>query len=220
MSRIESGKAVLNEQPLNLVHLMADLKAVFMVQAAERGIEFSVDASAVRHADVLGDQLRLNQIPVNTVGNAMKYTDGGGQVCVVLAEGPIGPNNAAMFEFVVRDTGCGMSESFIGRIFMPFERDNLGSVYGAEGTGLGMTITKNLVDLLGGAISVKSEIGHGSEFTITLPLRLDSHRDGADDPAPAESAAPVRFDGFRVLAVDDDELSREMLSGILEDRGF
>ncbi len=220
VSRIESGKAVLNEQPLNLAHLMADLKTVFLVQAAERGIDFTVDASTIRHVNVLGDQLRINQILVNTVGNAMKYTDRGGQVSVTLTEGPTSPHNTAMFEIVVRDTGCGMSENFIERIFMPFERDSLGSAHVAEGTGLGMTITKNLVDLLGGTISVKSEIGRGSEFTITLPLRLDNRQEPAEPMEAASGSQPVRFDGRRVLVVDDDELSREMMSGILEDRGF
>lgn len=221
VSRIESGKIVIDEQAIDLGQIMDEIENVFMVQAIDRGVEFVVDASGVRHSHVLGDQLRLNQILVNTVGNALKYTDRGGSVRVSIAEGPVAPSGAVLFEFSVKDTGCGMSEDFVGRIFMPFERDSAGGAHDAEGTGLGMTITKNLVDLLGGSIDVRSKLGEGSEFVITIPLRVEDRdaRTGAD-ASEAACAQPVSFDGYRALVVDDDELSREMMCMMLTDRGF
>ncbi len=221
VSRIESGKIAIDEQAIDLNQLMDELKNVFMVQAIDCGVGFVVDVSGMSHSRVLGDRLRLNQILVNTVGNALKYTDRGGSVRVAVVEGPMAPGGAVLFEFSVEDTGCGMSEDFVNRIFMPFERDSAAGAHDAEGTGLGMTITKNLVDLLGGSIDVRSRLGEGSEFIITIPLKLEEAdsvgREGEPEASPVEPAA---FDGMRVLVVDDDELSREMMDMMLRDRGF
>ncbi len=221
VNRIESGKLVLSEQSLDLVRLVEEVREVFVDQAQEKGISFFVDASAVTHCQVLGDPLRLKQIMLNTVGNAIKYTDRGGRVGLTVSEGAVSPNGVGMFEVVVSDNGCGMSDDFLDRIFMPFERDSMGRAPQTEGTGLGMTITKNLVDLLGGTIKVESKLLKGSRFTILLPLRLNR-----SEPAERRGGIEVgdyrsmRFDGLRMLVVDDDELSREMMGAILEDFGF
>lgn len=259
VSRIESGKVQIEEQPIDLVKMADELRAVFGVQASDAGIDFQVDDSGITHPNVLGDHMRLNQILINTVGNALKYTPSGGVVCVLMNEGGVAPSGAAMFEFIVRDTGCGMSESFIKRIFMPFERDNSSVRNDAEGTGLGMTITKNLIDLLGGSIDVRSNLGVGSEFTITLPMKFEERcmaqleadvdadaSTGTDADADADAGVgagaganaaagagvnedasvkhsyelPNAFEGYRALVVDDDELSREIMTEILRDRGF
>ena len=216
VGRIESGKAILSERPLDLATLVAEVEAGARVQADERGIRLEV-TTRLGHPDVLGDQMRLNQILSNVIGNALKYTERGGLVSVTATEGAPVPGGATMFEFVVADTGCGMSEEFMGRMFMPFER---AGDHAAEGTGLGMAITKNLVDLMGGTISVRSELGRGSEFTIALPLRPAARDDQNPAPAEGDAARALRFDGRRALVVDDDELSREMMACILEDRGF
>lgn len=220
VSRIESGKIVLKEQPLDMLRLMDDLRGVFSTQASEKGIRFTVDTTGVRDAQVLGDQLRINQILVNTVGNALKYTDRGGQVEVLVSEGDVAPHGVAMFRIIVRDTGCGMSAGFIERIFMPFERDGASRAGAEEGTGLGMTIAKNLIDLLGGTVKVTSELRKGSEFDITLPLKLNKHAGETQPAVPETDVRSLRFDGFRALVVDDDELSREILAAILIDHGF
>ncbi len=224
VSRIESGKIVLNEEPLNLTNLISDVESTFLLQASERDLSFTVDTSRLRHPYVLGDQVRIKQILVNTVGNAFKYTENGGAINVSAFEGPSTQNELSMFEIVVRDNGYGMSEDFIPLIFQPFERESTGAVPASEGTGLGMTITKNLVDLMGGSISVRSKKGKGSEFTILLPLRLDKHTglegENVELLESDKSALTQRFDGFRILVVDDDELSREMMDGILRDFGF
>lgn len=220
VSRIESGKIDLNEQPLNFVQLIEDVGTLFSGQADEKNIELKVDASDIYHPDVMGDQLRIKQILVNTVGNAMKYTDAGGTVELAVTEGAVSPNGLAMFEISVRDTGCGMSKDFIDRVFMPFERDNSKTICEKEGTGLGMTIAKSLVDIIGGTISVQSEEGVGSKFDIVLPLKLDkTHQMKLPglDICDIDSQA---FAGLRALVVDDDELSREIIKSILSDRGF
>lgn len=219
VSRIESGKAVLNEAPLDILQLVTEVQTVFSAHAEELGLNFALDASRVAHPHVLGDQLRINQIFANTIGNALKYTSAGGAIEVTVEEQAVSPNNDIMFEIVVKDTGRGMSEEFLQRIFMPFERDSAADVRTTEGTGLGMTITKNIVALMGGTIQVKSALGSGTEFRIMLPLRLDKEHD-APKPAGQERKAPaISLEGKRILVVDDDDLSREMMEGILEDKG-
>lgn len=220
-NRIESGKMVLSEQAIDLVQLVAEVRDVFAGQAKEKGIAFTVDASKVKHRHVLSDPLRLKQIMLNTVGNALKYTDEGGCVDLLVLEGAVSPNGAGMYEVVVRDDGCGMSTDFLDRVFLPFERDSMGRAPQTEGTGLGMTITKNLVDLLGGTISVKSKLRAGTQFDILLPLRLNRSKPVESPGAAGEGDyRSIRFDGLRVLIADDDELSREMMGATLEDFGF
>ena len=221
VSRIESGKIVLKEQSLNLVQLMDNLFDVFSTQAAEKDVAFSVDTTGIRDKYVLGDDLRINQILVNTVANAVKYTDAGGEVSVTVREEDVSSHGVAMYYFMVSDTGCGMSEGFIDRIFMPFERDTATNSGAKEGTGLGMTIAKSFIDLLGGTVKVVSELGKGSEFNIALPLKLDSEQRAVDsDPMCDVDVSSLRFDGRRVLVVDDDELSREIMAAILMEHGF
>ena len=221
VNRIESGKMVLSEQAVDLVQLVEDVRDVFAGQAKEKGIAFTVDTSKVSHRHVLSDPLRLKQIMLNTVGNALKYTDAGGSVDLLVSEGAVSPNGAGMYEMVVRDNGCGMSADFLDRVFLPFERDSMGRAPQTEGTGLGMTITKNLVDLLGGTIAVKSKLRAGTQFDILLPLRLNRSKPvEAPGTAGEGDYRSIRFDGLRVLIADDDELSREMMGAILEDFGF
>ncbi len=221
VSRIESGKAVLKEDPFDLAELIEHIQDIFTAQAMEKGIAFAVETEKVMHPHVLGDQLKLNQILVNVIGNAMKYTDHGGHVDVRVVEGEVSPSGIPMFTFMVEDDGCGMSEKFLSRLFMPFERDDTGDVRAAEGTGLGMAITKSLIDMMGGTVKVRSQLGHGTRFDITLPIKLDlEHAAGYEEPLREEKAVPEFFTGFRVLIVDDDELSREMLCTILTKHGF
>lgn len=221
VSRIESGKLSLAEEPIKLPDLMQDVEQMFSEKARERGLDFTVDVGEMPHTRVVSDKLRLNQILVNIIGNAIKFTSPGGMVGVTLRELPDAPRDFGTYVLTVRDTGCGMSADFIERLFDPFERDGLGYTNKTEGTGLGMTITKSLVDLLGGTIQVESVVGRGSEFTVRLPLRL------AEAPTPdsakqaSEEAPAVRdFTGCHVLVVDDDDLSREILVEILKDYGF
>lgn len=219
VSRIESGKEVLNETPIDLRQLVFEVQAVFSAQAEECGLNFSTDTTNIKHPHVFGDQLRINQIFANTIGNALKYTSAGGSIEVAVAEQTVSHNNVAMFEIIIKDTGRGMPEDFLQRIFLPFERANADDVRATEGTGLGMTITKNIISLMGGTIQVKSKLGEGTEFKIMLPLRLDKKYQEQKEVSAAQSTQPLQFSGKRILVVDDDDLSREMMEGILEDKG-
>lgn len=219
VSRIESGSMVLDEEPVNLRELLDEVQSVFQAQAIENGIVLNLDTSALKHIDVMGDQLRIRQILVNIIGNAIKYTPEGGSVSIAASEQAKLTKGSVMFKVVVKDTGIGMSQDFLKRIFEPFEREEVKDSV-TEGTGLGMTITKNLVDLMGGTISVTSTKGKGSEFSVLLPLKLDTneHLESVqkyDD----ELVAGIRFDDRIILVVDDDDLSREMVSEILKSRG-
>lgn len=222
VSRIESGKMSFAEDVVDWNDVAAEVRAMFDDKAAESGVDLTVGVEAVVHSQVVTDPLRLSQILMNTVGNAVKFTPAGGLVTVTIAEREDAPRGFGSYVVTVSDTGCGMTEEFLERIFMPFERDGLGYANKTEGTGLGMTITKSLVDLMGGDIEVESVVGRGSTFTITLPLRLADGNDVAGAEGKGDEVQPCRrdFTGCRVLVVDDDDLSREILVEILKDYGF
>ena len=222
VSRIESGKMSFNEDILDLSEALAEVEAMFGEKAAASDVDLTVDVGRLAHGQVVTDPLRLNQILVNTVGNAVKFTPAGGLVTVTLSEGDDAPRGFGTYAITVSDTGCGMTPEFIDRLFMPFERDGLGYANKVEGTGLGMTITKSLVDLMGGTIEVQSVVGRGTRFTITLPLRLADPDKVAEAREAAEAMEGCRrdFTGCKVLVVDDDDLSREILVEILKGYGF
>ncbi len=231
-SRIQSGKLAITRQPLSMGQLADEVAGLFAGQAAERGLAFTVDVSGIQHDRVIADKMRLAQVLVNVVGNAFKFTPDDGRVTLTVTECERAVKGVGAFVFTVEDTGCGMSDELMGRIFEPFERSTSPFVSHTEGTGLGMTITKNLVELMGGTIQVESEVGAGSTFTISIPLELDADAD-ADAPVEANAnAAGLQqqraatlsekpdFTGCRALVADDDELSREVLTVALERVGF
>ena len=236
VSRIESGKLRLNEQPMDLFELGDELTSMFQADVERRELDFALDFSAVRRRYVLGDALRLSQVFINLIGNAVKFTDRGGIVRVEATPCMRLTSNYCRYTFKVADNGCGMSRAFMDHIFEPFERDSIDAVRSTVGTGLGMTITKNLIDMMGGSIEVRSRLGEGSVFTIHIPLKVATERETVGDPvgigeaeaiAPqTETSAPTATDvaaaklvGKSVLIVDDDELSREILRELLESRG-
>ena len=172
VSRIESGKMSFNEDIVSLPDAVIEVQGMFGEKAAASGVDLTIDVDNVAHPQVVTDPLRLNQILVNTVGNAVKFTPSGGLVTVALTELADAPRGFGAYRLTVSDTGCGMTPEFLDRIFLPFERDGLGYANKTEGTGLGMTITKSLVDLMGGTIEVESEVGKGSLFRVDLELRI------------------------------------------------
>lgn len=223
MSRIESGKVVLEERPIDLVDMLQGMEVMFSDQAAERGMAFAVSADEVRDRRVMVDELRLNQIMVNIIGNAFKFTPDGGMVEVKVWQHAEAPSGYGRYSISVIDTGCGMKPGFEETLFNPFEREGAGYAGRTEGTGLGMAITRNLVDMMGGTLDVTSQVGQGSEFVVTVPLRLAEASEG-DVEVAAATDADVRdgygFDGKHALVVDDDELSREVMCEILKQYGF
>lgn len=217
VSKVESGKLSITEAGLSIASLIDNIEAVFSDEALERGIEFDVHV-AVEHDSVLGDQLRLNQMLVNLLGNAFKFTAAGGSVALAITEGPAPAEGFRTYAFSVEDTGCGIPEEFIERMFLPFERHRGKGQKAVEGTGLGMTITKSLVELMGGTLEVQSEEGAGTRFCACIPLK---HLDAiVNKPIEAREAALRDFRGLRALIADDDELSSEILSDALRRRGF
>lgn len=226
VSRIESGRIELAEESVSIADIAQNLESVFAGEAAQRSIDFSVQVTDVKKDEVKADVLRLNQILVNTVGNAMKFTRRGGSVDVSIRQLDKSLPNASQeynfYEFVISDTGCGMSPEFVEKLFLPFERDSRDFITKTEGTGLGMTITKNLVDLMGGNIKVKTALNEGTTFYITLPLRPSSTIGTftSADKNKVHHHDDRKFDGKTLLVVDDDELSREIACHLLREHGF
>lgn len=223
-TRIQSGKLAIACQPMSLGALLQEITSLFSETAVKRGLAFSVMVDGIRHDCIIADRTRIAQVLVNVIGNAFKFTPDDGHVTLTVTESARSGSGISTFTFTVTDTGCGMTQDFIQRIFEPFERSSTPIVSQTEGTGLGMTITKNLVDLMSGTIDVESEVGQGSTFTISLPFELDPDDDAA---CSCETVAPDSlstetpdFSGMRVLVADDDDLSREVLAVTLERYGF
>ncbi len=196
MSRIESGRMHLAETECNLAEIMHDLKNIIQTDIHSRQLELFIDTVDVLDEDVFCDKLRLNQVLLNLLGNAMKFTPPGGLVSVRIIEKKGERAGYASYEFRVKDTGIGMSQEFLENIFEPFERERTSTVSKTQGTGLGMSITKSIVDMMGGSISVTSAKGKGSEFVVSLPMRLQD--------APKEPERIPELEGSRALVVDDD----------------
>ena len=168
MSRIDSGRMVLGEEEFSLADLVHDVAVIIRPQAQQKNQTLTLDIGRIEAEHLAGDALRLRQILVNIAGNAVKYTQEGGAIRIRLSQGPLEAGIAPLY-FVCEDNGIGMSKAFLERIFVPFERAE-DQVSRIEGTGLGMSIVKSLVDRMGGTISVESRPGEGSRFTVALPL--------------------------------------------------
>ncbi|MBR0312507.1 MAG: response regulator [Oscillospiraceae bacterium] len=217
MSRIESGKIELEEAPCSLPEILRDLNTIIIGQVEAKGQNLTMDARDVVNEDVYCDKLRLNQVLLNLLSNAVKYTPAGGHIAVRAAQLESDDPERGTYEFRVKDDGIGMAPEFAAHVFEAFEREKTSTVSGIQGTGLGMAITKSLVDLMGGEIRVETEKDKGSEFIVTVSFRLQT--EGAHMPRAAE-AAPVRFAGRRLLLVDDIEMNREIATAVLEMNGF
>ena len=176
MSRIESGKIHLEETEVSLSDVLHDLKTIISGQIHAKQLELYMDVMDVTNEDVYCDKTRLNQVLLNLLSNAVKFTPAGGTVSVRLKQYPKAVKGSKLYEIRVKDTGIGMSQEFVQKIFSPFERERTSTVSRTQGTGLGMAITKNIVDMMGGTIEVQTEQGKGTEFIVCLPLRIQSER--------------------------------------------
>ncbi|MGN1103889.1 MAG: response regulator, partial [Candidatus Coproplasma sp.] len=211
MSKIESGKVDLAEEEFNLSDLIDNLLTMNNAQIAQHRHEFSVNISGVTHEAVIGDSLRIQKVFNNLMSNAIKYTPDGGRIKLSITEKPTNQARVGCYEVVFEDNGIGMSEEFLGRIFEPFARskDNV-HVAKVQGTGLGMTISRNIVRMMGGDIKVESKLGEGSRFIVTMYLKLQDTKDVQYD----------RFVDLDVLVADDDSLSLESCCSMLNDLGM
>ena len=224
MSRIESGKLHLEETEVSLSEVLHDLKTIISGQIYAKQLELYMDAMDVANEDVYCDKTRLNQVLLNLLSNAVKFTPAGGTVSVRLKQFPGPTKGSALYEFRIKDNGIGMSQEFVQKIFSPFERERTSTVSRTQGTGLGMAITKNIVDMMGGTVEVQTEQGKGTEFTVRLPLRIQpAHRRVEKIPeleSPALPAARADFRDRRILLVEDNELNSEIAAEILSQYGF
>ncbi len=221
ISRIESGKTHLNEAPCSIPEVVGEAEVIIREQALEKRQAFTVDLSAVTDPYVVCDKLRIREILVNLLGNAVKFTPEGGRIALWIVQKPDPEPGYAGFEMHVTDNGCGMNKAFLEKVFEPFAREQNSTVSGIQGTGLGLAITKHFVDLMGGTIEIRSEEGKGTEVVIFLRHPLAGADEIPDEDITEKTERePVNFTGMRILLAEDNELNREIASAILEDAGF
>ena len=196
MSRIESGKIHLEETEVSLSEVLHDLKTIVSGQIHAKQLELYMDAMDVTNEDVYCDKTRLNQVLLNLLSNAVKFTPAGGTVSVRIRQCHGTQKGSELYEIRVKDNGIGMSQEFVQKIFSPFERERTSTVSRTQGTGLGMAITKNIVDMMGGTIEVQTEQDKGTEFIVRLPFRTQ--------PEHQRTEKIAELEGLKALVVDDD----------------
>lgn len=212
MSRIESRRVKIEEKEVHLPDVMHDLRTIVNANIVSKNIEFFIDAVDVDNKDILCDKLRLNQVLLNLLSNAVKYTKNGGQIIVRIIQKPGFSNGYATYEFHVKDNGIGMSKEFQKHLFEAFTREESATVSGIQGTGLGMAISKNIVDMMGGTISVESEEGKGTEYTVSIPFKVLGNS--------AKYEVVPQLQGVRVLVADDDSDTAISVSRMVQEIGM
>ena len=219
MSRIESGKTTLNIEKTNLPQQVSQLDSIIRQQASQRRQTFTVE-NHVQHENVLADPNRLNQVLMNILSNAVKYTPQGGHIRLDVEE-LTHTEHYAKYRFVVQDDGIGMSEAYQKTLFEPFTREEKSGTNRVQGTGLGMAITKSIVDLMGGTIHVESAPGKGSRFEVVLELPIDAEADKVQTASalPEEDEAVSPLSGMKFLCAEDNAINAEILEMLLESKG-
>lgn len=212
MRRIESGNMTLNEMPESLAEIVHTLSNIVQADIHAKNLEFFVDSEDIMDERVLCDKLRLNQILLNVLSNAIKYTQSGGKVSLHVCQKPSSRPGYGSYEFKVKDNGMGISKEFLKTIFDPFTRVNSSTVSGIQGTGLGMAITKSIIDMCGGTIEIESEEGYGTEAIINLDFKLERAH---VDPEPIQSVK-----GMRGLVIDNDLSMCRNISKMLQEAGM
>ena len=196
MSRIESGKVKIEEKAVHLPDLVHDVRSIIQPNISSKRLSLFIDTMDVVDEDIITDPLRLNQVLLNILSNAIKFTPTGGMVSIRIAQKPGAPKGCGNYEFRIKDNGIGINKEFQKHIFEEFTREESSTVSGIQGTGLGLSITKNIVDLMGGTIALESEPGKGSEFIVNLCFPLSGQK--------AEIKQLPQLEGLRALVADDD----------------
>lgn len=217
MSRIEAGKEDLEIQRTSISEILRGIMPLMQEQIREREINFSMDVHSISREYVYADTLKARQILLNILSNAIKFTPVGGTVSLRALQLESNEEDKGAYRFIVEDNGIGMKEDFIAHIFEPFEREKSSTLSGTTGTGLGMTITKKLVDMMGGSISIESSPGKGSKFTVDLKWRLWNV---FEETMEEETVDVSKLTGKQILLVEDNELNRELAAELLESKGF
>ena len=220
MSRIESGKVELDLNPVNLDENGNDYVPMLKSLAEKKNVDFKYVSHNIQNRYVYVDFLRLNQVIINVVSNAVKYTPSGGFVSLDVSQIPSDREGYGVYEFVISDTGIGMSPEYQSHLFDEFSRERTSTVSKQQGTGLGLAISKRIIDMMEGTIDVESEVGKGSKFTIRVPMRLQENPEAVEQVRFAYSEQEsISFEGFKVLVVEDNELNLEISKDILENAG-
>ncbi len=212
MSRIESGKVQIKEQECNISDLMHNLVNIIQPQVKAKQLELFIDTFEVANEEVIADPLKLNQIFINLMSNAVKYTHAGGTVTFRIIQKTTFRHGYGDYIFIIKDTGIGMSPEFVKHVFDPFERETTTTQSGIQGTGLGMAITRNIVEMMNGTITVESELGKGSEFKVELSLKLQD--------VEKNKEKIKELDGMRALVVDDDLNTCDSVNKMLKQVGL
>lgn len=218
VTRMESGKVYLVENIVELDELLSELERMILPQAEAKALRFAIDRSGVHNSVVYMDLLRVKEMLFQLLDNAVKYTEPGGSVSLTVVEEDLKLDHYGKFRFIVEDSGRGISETFRRELFQPFRRERNTTKSGVLGTGLGLSVVKNLVDLMEGSVAVESAEGQGSKFTVDLMLRLPGE-------LPIQDQRRFRLDeadlkGKRILLVEDNEINREIAQELLTDEGY
>lgn len=217
MARIESGKIVLDEEVCKAEDLLDQIVSVYSKLMEQKGIKFIIDVE-VRSEYYYGDKVKLSEIFLNIISNAYKYTEAGGTIFLYVKELECKKQGYIKLQTMITDTGIGMSEEYLPKIFEEFSREHTSTENKIEGTGLGMPIVKKLVDLMDGRIEVQSKLGKGTTFTVTIPHKIAQVQDVKME-APL-LVNPKKFKGKRILLVEDNELNMEIATELLQEFGF
>lgn len=219
VTRIESGKVYLVENIVALDDLLADIECSIRPQVKAKAIHFAIDRSQVRHNVIYIDDIRMKEILFQLLDNALKYTQQGGLVQLTVIETEAKMSRYAQFVFTVEDNGRGIAQEFRKDLFQPFERERNTTKSGVLGTGLGLSVVKNLVELMDGSIEVESNVGQGSRFRIRLLLKVPEEL-SEENPILVDSDSSINLEGKRILLVEDNEINREIAQELLMDEGY
>lgn len=220
ITRMESGKVNLVESKCHLAELLSDIEKSMVLEINAKSLKFFFDSSRIRRFAVIADYMRIREILCQLLDNAVKYTNPGGNISLIAEEVENDFPGYGMYRFIVEDDGIGISEEFIGSLFDPFKRENNTTQSGVPGTGLGLTVVKNMVDLMEGNIEVESKPGKGSKFTVSLRLKLQEGQDTGENVAAKELPDQDILRGRRILLVEDNEINMEIAYELLTGQEF
>lgn len=216
VTRMESGKAALAETEGSLDKMLDEVEKAIIPQMNAKALRFETNRTGIAHPNVLADFIRLNEVLLQLLDNAAKYTENGGRVSFSAEEQHYSAG-FGKYVFTVEDTGCGISEEFAEHLFEPFARENNTTKSGIPGSGLGMTVVKNILDLMGGNISVKSRPNEGTRFTVTVTLK---QLENSETRSAAKPKRHITLEGLRILLVEDNEINCEIAKELLCTEGF
>lgn len=220
ITHMESGKAKLIESEFLLGDLLGEVEKKFRRQADVKSIQFIIDKSKVKHSVIIADYMRMHEILSQLLDNGIKYTEQKGKISLSVIEKDMNLKNYSSYQFIVEDNGRGISEDFKADLFNPFMRENNTTKSGVLGTGLGLAVVKNLVDMMEGSIELESQVGHGSKFTVNLMLKLGEKQLQEEQEASLHVLSEEDLKGKRILLVEDNEINSEIAKELLISQGY